>query len=328
MTKEGAMAVKAKAKSKKRTKPIVPSVMKQGELLPWLFAAPSFLIMVVYVVYPTINTIILSLKNSDGSDWATAACQEGQACWGVLENYRYALTSEAMLTSFRNNLLWMFLMVLGTTALGLVFAVLVDKVKYESLAKALIFMPMAISFVGAGVIWGFMYDFPATEDSPVIGLLNALVLGVGGKPIPWLIRAPWINNIALIFVGIWMWTGFCMTILSAAIKGVPGEILEAARVDGANEFQVFWSILVPMIMPTITVVLTTMTINTLKIFDIVYVMTGGNYGTDVIAKRMIQEMYVNLENGRASAIAVVLILLIVPVMIFNVRRFQEQEAIR
>jgi alpha-glucoside transport system permease protein len=239
MTKEGAMAVKAKAKSKKRTKPIVPSVMKQGELLPWLFAAPSFLIMVVYVVYPTINTIILSLKNSDGSDWATAACQEGQACWGVLENYRYALTSEAMLTSFRNNLLWMFLMVLGTTALGLVFAVLVDKVKYESLAKALIFMPMAISCVGAGVIWGFMYDFPASEDSPVIGLLNALVLGVGGKPIPWLIRAPWINNIALIFVGIWMWTGFCMTILSAAIKGVPGEILEAARVDGANEFQVF-----------------------------------------------------------------------------------------
>lgn len=200
--------------------------------------------------------------------------------------------------------------------------------RYESLAKALIFMPMAISFVGAGVIWGFVYAYPAAEGSPVVGLLNAAIIALGGDPVPWLIRGPLVNNIALIVVGIWVWTGFCMTILSAAIKSVPGEILEAARVDGANEFQVFWRILVPMILPTITVVLTTMTINTLKIFDIVYVMTGGNYGTDVIANRMIQEMYVNQENGRASAIAVVLIVLIVPVMIFNVRRFQEQEAIR
>lgn len=322
------MAVQVATKSRAKTRHDVPKVMQHGELLPWLFVFPSLVIMLVYIVYPTLNTIFLSLRNRDGTEWATAACRAGQACWGILENYRYALTSDAMLTAFRNNALWILLMVGGTTALGLLFAVLVDKVRYESFAKALIFMPMAISFVGAGVIWGFVYAYPPTEDSPVIGLLNAVIIAFGGKPVPWLIRGPWINTIALIVVGIWVWTGFCMTILSAAIKGVPGEIIEAARVDGANEWQVFWRILVPMILPTITVVLTTMTINTLKIFDIVYVMTGGNYGTDVIANRMIQEMYVNLENGRASAIAVVLIALIIPVMVFNVRRFQEQEARR
>ena len=159
-------------------------------------------------------------------------------------------------------------------------------------------------------------------------MLNGIIIALGGKPVPWLSSGPWINNIALIVVYVWVWTGFCMTILSASIKGVPNEIVEAARVDGANGFQLFWRILVPLIMPTITVVITTMTINVLKVFDIVYVMTGGNYSTDVIANRMIQEMYVNLQNGIASAIAVVLIVLIIPVMIFNVQRFQEQEAIR
>jgi alpha-glucoside transport system permease protein len=320
--------VATKASTEKRPRPPVPTIMKQGNLLPWAFALPSLLIMILYVVYPTINTLVLSFRNRDSSAWASAACLPDQPCWGILENYRFALTSNAMLTSFRNNLLWLVVMVGGTTAVGLLFAVLVDRVRYESLAKALVFMPMAISFVGAGVIWGFVYDYPAAEGSPVVGLLNAIVMALGGSPVPWLIRAPWINNLALIVVGIWMWTGFCMTILSAAIKGVPSEVLEAARVDGANEWQVFWRIMVPMILPTITVVLTTMTINVLKIFDIVYVMTGGNYGTDVIANRMIQEMYVNREYGRASAVAVVLIILIIPVMIYNVRRFREQEAIR
>jgi alpha-glucoside transport system permease protein len=321
------MAVKAAAKPRPRTTN-VPAVMKQGEFIPWTFVLPALTIMLVYVVYPTINTIYLSLQNRNSTASAVEACRPGQACWGIFENYRYALTSDTMLTAFRNNLLWIILMVGGTTALGLLFAVLADRVRYEPIAKSLIFMPMAISFVGAGVIWGFVYAYPAAEGSPIVGLLNGIVMALGGKPIPWLIRGPWINNIALIIVGIWVWTGFCMTILSAAIKGVPGEILEAARVDGANEWQVFWQIMVPMILPTITVVLTTMTINTLKIFDIVYVMTGGNYGTDVIANSMIKEMYVNRENGRASAIAVVLIVLIVPVVIFNVRRFQEQEAVR
>jgi len=204
-------------------------------------------------------------------------------------------------------------------------AVLADRVRYEALAKAIIFLPMAISFVGAGVIWKFVYDFGSGQVQ--IGLLNALVTALGGKPVSWL-TVPQVNTIALIVVGVWMWTGFCMTILAAALKGVSTEILEAARVDGAGEWAVFWKIMVPQILPTITVVITTMIINVLKIFDIVYVMTGGNYGTEVIANRMYIEMYTSFKPGRAAAIAIVLIAVIVPAMIFNIRRFREQEATR
>jgi alpha-glucoside transport system permease protein len=228
--------------------------MQQGNTIPWAFVLPALLIMLLYVLYPTLNTIVLSFRNGDSSNWATAACLADQPCWGVFENYRYALSSPAMLTSFRNNLLWLVVMVGGTTGLGLLFAVLVDRVRYEALAKSLVFMPMAISFVGAGVIWGFVYAYPPTEESPVIGILNSILISFGGEAVPWLIRSPLINNLALIAVGIWMWTGFGMTILSAAIKAVPDEMLEASRIDGANEWQVFWRILVPMIMPTITVV--------------------------------------------------------------------------
>jgi alpha-glucoside transport system permease protein len=256
---------------------------------------------------------------------AAAACVEGEPCWGILENFRYALTAPIMLNAFRNNLLWVFLMVGGTVGLGLLVAVLADRVKYEPLAKAIIFMPMAISFVGAGIIWKFVYAFGTSQVQ--IGLLNAIVTALGGQPVSWL-SEPGINNFALIIVGIWMWTGFCMTILSASLKGVPSELLEAARVDGATEWMVFWRIMVPIIMPTIAVVVTTMVINVLKIFDIVYVMTGGNYGTEVIANRMYGEMYIRQQGGRSAAIAVVLILLTVPFMVWNVRRFREQEAIR
>jgi alpha-glucoside transport system permease protein len=160
-----------------------------------------------------------------------------------------------------------------------------------------------------------------------IGLLNAVLTALGLQPVAWL-QTVGVNNLALIVVGVWMWSGFCMTILSAALKGVPTEILEASRVDGASEWRVFRAIIVPMIMPTIAVVATTMVINVLKIFDIVYVMTGGNFGTEVIANRMYQEMYNAFRTGRATAIAVVLILLIIPFIYFNIRRFQAQEAMR
>jgi alpha-glucoside transport system permease protein len=224
-----------------------------------------------------------------------------------------------------NNLTWILLMVSGTVLLGLAVAVLSDRVRYEPLAKSVIFLPMAISFVGAGVIWKFMYDFGTSQVQ--IGLLNAIVTALGGKPVSWL-TAPQMNTIALIIVGVWMWTGFCMTILSAAIKGVPVEILEAARMDGASEWQAFQHVTIPIIWPTMTVVITTMVITVLKIFDIVYVMTGGNYGTEVIANRMYGEMYTSFQTGRASAIAVVLIAVIVPAMIYNIRRFRQQEATR
>lgn len=303
----------------------VPKIMKQGVVVPWLYVAPALLIMTAFIVYPGLNTLLLSFKDADSTQSAAAACVAGEPCWGILENFRYALTAPIMLNAFRNNLLWVILMVGGTVGLGLLIAVLADRVRYESLAKAIIFMPMAISFVGAGIIWKFVYDYGSGQIQ--IGLLNAILTSLGGKPVSWL-SEPAINNFALIIVGVWMWTGFCMTILSAALKSVPEEILEAARVDGANEWTVFWKIMVPIIMPTIAVVVTTMVINVLKIFDIVYVMTGGNYGTEVIANRMYGEMYIKHQTGRSAAIAVILILLTIPFMIWNIRRFQEQEAIR
>jgi alpha-glucoside transport system permease protein len=303
----------------------IPEIMKQGKIAPWLYVAPALLIMTAFIVYPGINTFLLSFKNADATQSATTACVAGEPCWGIFENFRYALTTPIMLNAFRNNLLWVILMVGGTVGMGLLIAVLADRVRYEALAKAIIFMPMAISFVGAGIIWKFVYAYGSGRVQ--IGLLNGIVTSLGGDPVSWL-SEPAVNNYALILVGVWMWTGFCMTILSAALKGVPTEILEAARVDGATEWSVFWKIMVPIIKPTIAVVITTMVINVLKIFDIVYVMTGGNYGTEVIANRMYGEMYVRHQSGRSAAIAVILILLTIPFMIWNVRRFREQEAIR
>jgi alpha-glucoside transport system permease protein len=186
-------------------------------------------------------------------------------------------------------------------------------------------LPMAISFVGAGIIWKFVYNYGTTQVQ--VGLLNAIITGVGGKPVAWL-STTGLNTLALIVVGIWIWTGFCMTILSASLKSVPSEIIEAARVDGANEWRVFWNITIPIIMPTVVVVITTMVINVLKIFDIIYVMTGGNSGSDVMANRMYTEMYKNFNTGHGTAVAVVLIVVIIPFIIVNVKRFREQEAIR
>ncbi len=315
----------------------VPQVMKQGRLTPWFYLAPALIVMTVFIVYPMLNTIVLSFQNKDGSAPAWTTCVADRPCWGILENYRYALTNELdtrtlsalwstfWRSSYGNNVKWILVMVTGTVSLGLLIALFSDRVKYEALAKAVIFMPMAISFVGAGIIWKFVYDFGTQQVQ--IGLLNAIVTALGGQPVAWL-QTPPINTFMIIVVGIWIWTGFCMTILSASLKSVPTEILEAARVDGATEWEVFWQITVPMIMPTIVVVITVMVINVLKIFDLVYVLTGGNYGTEVIANRMYTEMYINFQTGRGTAIAVVLILVLIPFMILNIRRFREQEALR
>jgi len=330
-------AVAPKVGSKKKAKPVIPQVMRQGPVTPWLYLAPALIIMSFFIVYPMLNTLMLSFENKDGTASAATTCVEGKACWGVLENYHYALTAELDTSSFGstwntfwqssygNNIKWILLMVTGTVVLGLLVALLADRVKYEPLSKAIIFMPMAISFVGAGIIWRFVYDYGTQQVQ--VGLLNSIITFFGGQPISFL-TTPGLNTIALIVVGIWIWTGFCMTILSAALKSVPGEILEAARVDGATEWVVFWQIMVPMIMPTIVVVITVMIINVLKIFDIVYVMTGGNYGTNVIANRMYSEMYINFNTGRGTAIAIVLILVLIPFIYLNIKRFQEQEAMR
>lgn len=281
---------------------------------PWLWVGPALLLLTFYLIYPTINTIYLSLFNGDSSQFVG------------LQNYAYVFTNGDMLTALRNNALWLIFFTLLTVTLGMIIAILFDRVSYEAAAKSLIFLPMALSFVAAGVIWKLMYDYQPPQR-PQTGTLNALVATAGGLPVPWLVDRT-TNNPALIWVGVWMWTGFAMVILSAGLKGIPVEIIEAARVDGANEWQILRAVTIPMLSSTIAVVATTMVIWALKVFDVVYVMTNGNFGTEVIANRMYKEMF-NLRNfGHASAIAIVLLLAIFPVMLVNIRRFREQEAIR
>jgi alpha-glucoside transport system permease protein len=312
-------------------------VMRQKVHVPWLYLVPALIVMGLFIVYPMINTIGLSFQNAEGTASAATECREGEPCWGIFENYRYALMDEIdtssfsagwqsfWLSSYGNTIKWIFVMVTGTVVIGLLFAVLADRVKYEALSKSIIFMPMAISFVGAGVIWKFIYNY-GTGDTQ-IGLFNAIINALGGDPVAFLSTIP-LNTFMLIVVGIWMWTGFCMTILSSALKSIPEELIEAAQIDGANAFQIFFRIMVPIIMPTITVVVTTMVINVLKLFDIVYVMTGGNFSTDVIATRMYTEMYKNFQTGKGTAIAVILVIMIIPFIYMNINRFMKQEAAR
>ena len=318
------------------TKP-VPKIMQQGKVTPFYYLAPALLLMFFFIVYPMINTIQLSFLNKNGTESAATTCVAGNPCWGVFENYRYALTAEFdttsiattwntfWLSSYGNTIKWIIFMVAFTVIIGLLFAKLVDGIKFEALAKAIIFMPMAISFVGAGVIWKFVYNYGSQQLQ--VGILNAFITGLGGKPISFL-TTPVLNTYMLIIVGIWIWTGFCMTILSSSLKSVPDEIIEASRVDGANEWKVFTQIIIPIIMPTILVVVTTMVINVLKLFDLVYVMTGGNFNTDVIANRMYREMYINFNMGRGTAVAVILVIAIIPFIYMNIKRFLAQEESR
>lgn len=293
----------------------LPNVYRT-RLRPWLWLLPAFFLLGFYLVYPSINTIYLSFLD------ARSEVSVG------LQNYIYAFTNNEMLTAFRNNLMWLVFFTAGTVLFGLMIALMADRVAYESAVKGLIFLPMAISYVAAGVIWKLMYEFePAGR--PQTGTLNAILTALipDFEPQAWLVNTT-TNNPALIAIGIWMWTGFAMVILSAGLKSIPEELIEAARVDGANEFQILRNITIPLLRPTIAVVTTTMVINVLKIFDIVYVLTSGNFGTEVIANRMFEEMFIIRNFGRSSAIAVILFAATVPVMIYNVRRFREQEEVR
>lgn len=286
----------------------------RSRVLPWVYMTPAVAMLGAFLVWPTIRTVTISFMDQRSTSWVG------------LDNYIFAFTNPDMLIAFRNNALWLVLVTGVSVSLGLVIAVLVDRVPYEPLAKALIFLPMAISFVGASVIWRFVYAYqPPGFDQ--IGLLNAVVVALGFEPIGWLVNKT-VNNFALIAIMIWLQTGFAMVLLSSAVKGIPKDVIEAARIDGASEVQIFWRITIPMISSTIVVVSTTIIVLVLKVFDIVFVMTGGNLDTDVIASRMIKEMF-NFRNfGRGSAIAVVLLLAVIPVMVANIRRFQQQEANR
>jgi alpha-glucoside transport system permease protein len=287
----------------------VPDRRRAG-LRPWLWLLPGVLFLAIFLVYPTISTVLLSFQDRRSENFVG------------LQNYVDLLGQPLFWQTIGNTVLWIIFFTGLAVLFGLMVAVLADRVRYETAVKALIFIPMAISFVAAGVIWGFMYDF-----DPDIGTLNAAVVAAGGEPQAWLLEWPR-NTGMLIIVGIWMWVGFAMVILSAGLKGINLELLEAARMDGANELQVFYRIILPLLAPTIAVVGTTILITALKTFDIVYVMTGGNFGTNVIGTLWYEERFTNRDIGTASAVAVILILTIVPVMLLNIRRFQAQEAAR
>ncbi len=281
-------------------------------LQPFIFVGPAMAILIWFLALPTLRTLWLSFFNEDSSTFR----------W--FQNYAEVLTQRNMLEVFRNNLWWMTFGTLFCVVFGLLIAILADRSRFETLAKSIIFMPMAISFVGAGVIWNFIYEVKDKAD-PQIGLLNALWVALGGEPQAWTaLIQPW-NNFFLIVIVIWLQTGFAMVLFSAAIKGVPGEILEAARVDGANEIQIFFRIMIPQIAGTIITVTTTLVIFTLKIFDVVWVMTGGQFGTAVIATQFYREYFTNRNFGYGSAIAVILLIAVIPVMIYNLKQFSERE---
>ena len=289
---------------------------RQGRIRPWLWIAPALAFLIVFLIYPTLNTLVLSFQDASSEKFVG------------LENYLWFIGDASTLEALRNSVLWVVFMTLGVVGLGLLIAILVDRVRYESVAKTAIFIPLAISFVAAAIIWKFMYEYrpPGTTQ---VGTVNSLVGLIGLGPVDWIReRSFLIDNFALIFVGVWMWTGFAMVILSAGLKGISVELLEAARVDGANEWQVFRGIILPLLLPTIFVVGTTIVITALKSFDIVYVLTNGAFGTDVIARKMVFEMFTTQHFGRASAVAIVLLLAVIPFMALNIRRFREQEAIR
>lgn len=281
-------------------------------LQPFVFVGPAVAIMVWFLVVPVIRTLIGSFRDRLGNEWVG------------LDNFKFVFTDPRMLETFKNNLLWLIFGTFFSVALGLLIALLADRSKAEVIYKSIIFIPMAISFVGAGVIWKFMYTYKGTGVGiQEIGLLNAIILALGGQSQPWLNMPPW-NNFLLIVIMIWLQTGYAMVILSSAIKGVPAELLEAARIDGATETRTFFSIIIPYIQGTLITVTTTIVIFSLKTFDIVRVMTGGNNGTNVIANEFYLQSFSYNNAGRASAIAIVLLIFVTPVIIYNLRQFNKE----
>ncbi|MGQ9889645.1 MAG: carbohydrate ABC transporter permease [Aggregatilineales bacterium] len=281
---------------------------------PWLFVGPALIVLTIYLVYPAIQTFSLSFQDALSRNFVG------------LDNYIWAVNDPGFQISIRNNILWLIVVPITSTAFGLVVAVLSDRVRWENVAKSLIFMPMAISFVGAAIIWRFVYAYrpPGQEQ---IGILNAALVALGGQPSTWYTEPP-LNNLALMVILIWIQAGFAMVLLSAALKGVPEETLEAARIDGASEIQIFFYIMLPQIVTTITVVMTTIIIVVLKVFDIVFTMTNGQFETEVLANYMYRWMFRNFDNGRGSMIAVTIMAAITPILIWNIIRFHREERSR
>jgi alpha-glucoside transport system permease protein len=284
----------------------------RNTLRPFLFFLPGVGILFLFLMVPTLITLYQSFFNNDTTEFVG------------FKNYIATFTDRSMLESFRNNVIWLFLGTGVSVTLGLLIAVLADRSRFETVAKAIIFMPMAISLVGSSVIWRFMYAY-AGPDQPQIGLQNAILTAFSIPPQSWLTLQPW-NNLFLVLVMVWGQTGFAMVLFSAALKGVPSDLTEAAQVDGATEIQAFFSIIIPYIQGTILTVTTTTAIGTLKIFDVVYVMTGGQYGTSVVGTEFYRQFFTNGNFGYGAAIAIVLFIAISPVIVYNLRQLQKQEA--
>lgn len=281
------------------------NINRANQIRPWLFMFPALVLLTVYLIYPVFVSIYLSFMDAEGDNFVGAA------------NYIWLINDDKFRESMFNNLLWLVFVPAASTFFGLVAAAVTDRIRWGNFAKAMIFMPMAISFVGAAVIWKLVYEY-RPDGQEQIGILNAVWTNMGGEAQTWL-TSPVINSFLLMIVLVWIQTGFAMVILSAALRGIPEETIEASILDGASPLQIFMKIKVPQIWGTILVVWTTITITVLKVFDIVLTMTNGQWGTQVLANLMFDWMFRGNDTGRASTAAIVIMLMVTPIMIWNIR---------
>lgn len=277
-----------------------------------IFLGPALLLLLVGLVIPAVRTVLFSFMNPDSNGWVGLA------------NYKWMTIDPNIKTIMVNTILWIIVVPLFTAALGLLLAVMLDRIKHESIPKSLLFMPMAISFVGASIIFKFVYEFNEPGDVQ-IGLLSAVVQALGYTPSDWMLSKP-LNTFLLMIIYVWTQMGFGMVILSAAIKGVPADIVEASALDGAHGWRLFRNITFPMVKGTFIVVLATGVVGALKVFDIVRTMTGGNFSTNVLANEMYSQTFVQFDQGKGSALAVVLFLLVTPILIYNIRSLRKERA--
>ena len=285
---------------------------KQRPIAILIFLGPALLLLIFGLLGPAIRTLILSFKGSQSHSWVG------------LSNYHWLFTDESERIVLRNTIFWILFTPIITTGLGLVLAILLDRMRRESVPKSLIFMPMAVSFVGASIVWQFVYKY-ANTDQPQVGLLSSISRHLGFEPSNWLLTQP-LNTFLLMIVFVWSQTGFAMVILSAAIKAVPTDVMEASALDGARGLSLFRWVTFPMVKSTFIVVLATMVVSTLKLFDIVRASTGGNFGTSVLSNEMYSEVFIRYDAGRGSAMAIVLFLLVIPVLIYNIRNLRRERS--
>ncbi len=291
----------------------IPPARRREGVFGFFFLLPALLLLGIGLVVPALRTALLSFMDGDSVNWVG------------LDNYRWMFVQDEIFSVLTNTLIWVVLVPLLATTIGLVYAILVDRARLESVAKSLIFMPTAISFVGAGIIWKFVYAY-RPEGAEQIGLLNQIWVQFGGEPEQWLLESP-LNTLLLIVVMVWIQAGFAMVILSAAIKAIPADIVEAARLDGVNAWQMFWRVTMPSIRPALIVVVVTISIATLKVFDIVRTMTNGNYDTSVVANEMYNQAFRFGQTGQGSALAVFLFVLVIPIVIYQIRNLRSQREV-